>query len=96
MQELSEIPDEIVIVWWGKAWERACVPELQTPIPVENLCHGCYQLLGERASGISARAEANTWIHYHAECWSDANEEARQALRDRLEADLVEDDEVPR
>lgn len=96
MRELSEIPADIPVVWWGKAWEPSCTPELHVPIPEENLCHECYQQIRLRESGISVRAEAETWIHYHAECWADAQAEARQALRDRLEADLVEEDEMPR
>jgi len=96
MRELSEIPDDVTTVWWGKAWEPACTPELQVRIPEENLCHGCYGMIGRRDSGLSVRAEAGTWIHYHADCWADAQEEARQALTERLEADLVEDDEMSR
>ena len=82
MQKLDEIPDNIEVVWFGSKWDNDCVEEIRIHPPEQEFCHGCYQPIGVRASGVAERQEDGHWVYFDPVCWGDvlAARYAKEAL----------------
>lgn len=82
MMKLSEVPDDVDVVWWGKKWDEGCREEIRIEPPSGEFCHECVDSLGERSAGVAARDADNRWLFYDPACWGEAEAEryAREAL----------------
>lgn len=72
MMRLDEVPDDVMVVWFGHKWDDGCTEDIRINPPESEFCHGCFSSLGVRSSGVAERTAGDEpWLFYDAGCWAE-------------------------
>lgn len=83
--KLEDLPATVEVAWFGKKWDEGCTDDIRVYAPEGEFCHGCFDPLGVRSSGVAERQRDGTWHYYDPACWGDLLKE--RYAKDTLEAD---------
>lgn len=89
MAKLDELEDDVQVAWFGSPWDSNCTPDIQVPVPEEELCRRCSFAIGHGTAGACIRDAEDQWHPYHRDCYWELEEEreAAQAVREGLSAE---------
>lgn len=82
--KLEDLPADVEVAWFGHKWDSGCTEDIRVEPPETEWCHGCFDPLGEKSSGVAARDAAGRWLFYDPVCWGEHIADAKHAVRDKL------------